>query len=137
MLSDATRMTLRFSYYALLRRALLSAGLVLSSVLAALALIAPEIQAASNAMTSSYLNLRSGPTTTSTIVVIVPPGAAMTVSGDAQAGYFPVVYGELSGWVATDLVQVEMRTEPAAAVNFDETQLLPDGTATLVESLNL
>jgi uncharacterized protein YraI/peptidoglycan/xylan/chitin deacetylase (PgdA/CDA1 family) len=137
MLSDATRMTLRISNFALFRRVLISAGLVLSSVLAAFALIVPEIQAASTAMSSSYLNLRTGPATTTTIELIVPPGAALTVSGDAQAGYFPVVYGEQSGWVATDLVQVEMRTEPAAAVNFDETQLLPDGTAKLVESLNL
>ncbi len=88
-------------------------------------------------MTSSYLNLRIGPATTSMILMIVPPGVALTVSGDSQTGYFPVVYGEKSGWVSTELVQVEMRTEPAAAAEFDESKLLPDGVATLVESLNL
>ncbi|HET9661500.1 MAG TPA: SH3 domain-containing protein, partial [Thermomicrobiales bacterium] len=130
-------MTLRVSNYALVRRVLISAGLVLSSVLAVFALIAPEIQAASTAMSSSYVNLRTGPAATTTIELIVPPGAAMTVSGDAQAGYFPVVYGERSGWVATELVQVEKPTATATAENFDKSQVLPDGTATLVESLNL
>ena len=116
---------------------LLTAGLLFSSVLAIDVLIAPQIQAASTAMASSYINLRTGPATTTTISMIVPPGTALTVNGDSQAGYYPVVYGERSGWVSTDLVQIEMRTEPAAAANFDESQLLPDGMATLVESLNL
>ena len=52
-------------------------------------------------------------------------------------GYFPVVYGDNAGWVSTELVQVEMRTEPAAAASFDQSKLLPDGMATLVESVNL
>ena len=130
-------MTLRFPNHALLRRVLATAGLLFSSVLAIDVLIAPQIQAASTAMASSYINLRTGPATTTTISMIVPPGTALTVNGDSQAGYYPVVYGERSGWVSTDLVQIEMRTEPAAAANFDESQLLPDGMATLVESLNL
>jgi uncharacterized protein YraI/peptidoglycan/xylan/chitin deacetylase (PgdA/CDA1 family) len=130
-------MTLGRPKRALFRRALLTAGLICSSVLAAESLIAPEARAATTAMASSYLNLRTGPTTTSTILLIVPPQAALTVSGDAQAGYFPVVYGERSGWASTDLVQVETRAEPAAAANFDESKLLPDGMATLIESVNL
>lgn len=130
-------MTLRRSNFARFRRALLSAGLLFSSVLAVDALIVPQVEAASTAMASGYLNLRTAPATTSTISSIVPPAAAMTVSGEAQDGYFPVLYGERSGWVSTELVQVEMRTEPAAAANFDESKLLPDGMATLVESLNL
>jgi uncharacterized protein YgiM (DUF1202 family) len=50
-------------------------------------------------MTSSYLNLRSEPVTTSKILMIVPPAAALTVSGNAASGYYPVAYGENSGWV--------------------------------------
>ncbi len=131
-------MTLRTSNCALFfHRVLATAGLLLSSVLVVDSLIAPQIQAASTAMPSSYVNLRTGPATTTQISMIVPPGAALTVNGDTQAGYYPVVYGERSGWVASDLVQVATPTEPATALSFDESQLLPDGMATLVESLNL
>ncbi len=55
----------------------------------------------------------------------------------SASGYYPVVYGEHSGWVSTELVQMEMRTEPAAAASFDQSKLLPEGMATLVESVNL
>lgn len=88
-------------------------------------------------MTSGYLNLRTAPATTSRILAIVPPAAALTVNGDPKDGYYPVAYGENSGWVSTELVQVEMRTEPAAAQSFDSSKLLPQGMATLVESVNL
>ena len=108
-------MTLRHASYVLLRRVLATAGLLLSSILVVEALVAPPIQAASTAMSSTYVNLRTGPATTTTISMIVPPGAALTVNGDSQSGYYPVVYGERAGWVSSDLVQIEMRTEPAAA----------------------
>ena len=69
--------------------------------------------------------------------MIVPPSAALTISGDAAGGYFPVLYGEHAGWVFSELVQVEMRAEPDAAASFDDGKLLPEGMATLVESVNL
>jgi uncharacterized protein YraI/peptidoglycan/xylan/chitin deacetylase (PgdA/CDA1 family) len=130
-------MTLRLSTDTRLRLVRATAGLLLSAVLVANALLAPQIQAASNAMSSSYVNLRTGPATTTTISSIVPPGAALTVSGDSQAGYYPVVYGERSGWVSTELVQVVAPAALSPTANFDESQVLPDGMATLVESLNL
>lgn len=137
-------MTLRNRHPALLSRVLLTLGLVCYY----LAIPLLDVRAASNAMSVGFLNLRTAPAATSTILAIVPPSAALTVRGDAQGGYFPVVYGEESGWVAMDLIQVEapatssssqseMRSAPAAAENFDASQLLPDGMATLVESVNL
>ena len=130
-------MTLRRPKRALFRRALLSMGLIFTSVLAIDALFVPGINAASTAMSSKYANLRTAPATTSTILMIVPPEAALTVNGDAQAGYFPVVYGEESGWVATELVQVEAPTESGTVARIEDDRILPDGMATLVESLNL
>jgi uncharacterized protein YraI/peptidoglycan/xylan/chitin deacetylase (PgdA/CDA1 family) len=130
-------MTLRRLYCALFRQALLTVGLALTALLAVETLLLSTAQAATTAMTSNYLNLRTAPAPTSTILMIVPPQVALTVSGEASGGYFPVAYGEKSGWVSTELVRVEMRTEPAAAESFDESTLLPDGVATLVESVNL
>ena len=126
-------MTLRNCHHILLRRALLILGLLCSYLAAPFA----EAGATSTAMSSGFLNLRTAPAPTSTILSIVPPSAALTVNGEAQDGYFPVIYGEDPGWVATDLVQVEMRAAPAAAERFEADQRLPDGMATLVESVNL
>lgn len=125
------------SHRAVFRRAHLTASLLFSTMLAFETPGVSAAQAATDGMSATYLNLRTGPATTSTILAIVPPQAALTVRGDAEAGYYPVVYGEHAGWVSTELVQVEMRSEPAAVANFDESQLLPEGMATLVESVNL
>ncbi len=88
-------------------------------------------------MTSGYLNLRTAPATTSTILAILPPEAALSVSGEARSGYYPVAYGGDSGWVATELVHIEMQNEPAAAESVEESRSLPEGVATLIESVNL
>lgn len=148
-------MTLRTRHPCSIVRALFLIG----AVFAYLALPLLSVRAQSTAESDGYLNLRTAPATTSTIVDIVPPSASLTIRGEAQGGYYPVVYGEEEGWVATDLVklevasssvsnqpaeqsavassQVEMRSAPAAAQSFDANQLLPDGMATLVESVNL
>lgn len=114
-------------------RVLVALGLLLPLVPA----ITPDVHAASTASSSGHLNLRALPTPTSTIRSIVPPQVALFISGNAQNGYLPVTYGEEAGWIATDLVQVELRVAPAVTANFDENQLLPEGFATLTESLNL
>ncbi len=88
-------------------------------------------------MSASFLNLRTAPATTSTILVIVPPSVALNVRGEAQAGFVPVVYGENSGWVDTDLIEFSQPPTPTSMSDFDESQLLPEGLATLAESLNL
>ncbi len=114
-------------------RLLLIAGLLCSFVVADM----PGTRAASTALSSNYLNLRTAPAPTSTIRSIVPPSASLTVNGDVQGDYYPVVYGEQTGWVAVDLVRVEAHATPLAADVIEENQILPDGIATLSESLNL
>lgn len=130
-------MTLRPPHRAVFRQTLLSAGITLLSILAFELSYLSIARAATTAMTSNYLNLRMEPTTTSKILMIVPPAVALTVSGGVENGFYPVDYGEQSGWVSTELVNVEMRTEPGAAAGFDQSQLLSEGMAILVESVNL
>jgi len=122
---------------AIFRRALLAIGLLASVLLALETAAPPRARASSAAMSASFLNLRTAPATTSTILVIVPPSAALTVRGDAQSGYVPVVYGERSGWVDTGLIELSRPSVPTATSDVDEDQLLPEGIATLTESLNL
>ena len=90
-------MTLRRQSHAVFRRAILAVTLLTSAMVSAESLVIPDASAATAALSSTYLNLRSAPATTSLIVMIVPPAVALTVNGEVQSGYFPVVYGERAG----------------------------------------
>ncbi len=46
------------------------------------------------------LNLRSGPGTNYSIVALMPNGATVTVTGASTNGFYPVTYGNLSGYAA-------------------------------------
>lgn len=96
-----------------------------------------DAQTIQPALASSFANLRSAPATTSRIEVIVPPSAALTVNGEVQGGFAPVIYGEHAGWVARHLLQMEMRTGPVAAAGLGRDVRLSEGAATVVESVNL
>lgn len=56
------------------------------------------------AATTSALNLRSGPGPGNAVITVMPAGASITVTGDPQAGFFPVTYNGTSGWAAADFV---------------------------------
>lgn len=80
-------MTLRTRHPCSIVRALFLIG----AVFAYLALPLLSVRAQSTAESDGYLNLRTAPATTSTIVDIVPPSASLTIRGEAQGGYYPVV----------------------------------------------
>lgn len=50
------------------------------------------------AYTTAELNLRSGPSTSTGVVAVMPYGAALTVTGQRQAGFYSVSYSGTSGW---------------------------------------
>jgi uncharacterized protein YraI len=45
------------------------------------------------------LNLRAGPSTADGVILVIPAGADVTVTGDAQNGFLAVTYQGQSGWV--------------------------------------
>jgi len=67
---------------------------------ASVALVAPRgVAAAGTATTLDALNLRSGPSVDDSVLDVVPGGATVTITGDAQNGYYPVAYNGEDGWV--------------------------------------
>lgn len=52
--------------------------------------------------TSDGLNLRSGPGTGYDIVLRLPSGARLAITGAAVSGWYPVAYGGAAGWAAGD-----------------------------------
>ena len=130
-------MTLRSRRLLIRRRLALSTVLVFSWLCLEARLLAPAVQAADGAMTTGYLNLRIAPSTTSTILAIVPPEVALTVNGEPNGEYSPVVFGERSGWAATELLRIETRNASLPSANLAESQSATAGVARLIESVNL
>jgi len=54
------------------------------------------------ATTTSDLNLRAGPSLGDAILMVMPFGATVTVTGGGQNGFLPVSYNGTAGWAAAD-----------------------------------
>jgi uncharacterized protein YraI len=59
-----------------------------------------QLAAASAATAIDSVNLRSGPSTGSEILLVIPAGAEVQVTNDAENGFFPVQYDGIDGWAA-------------------------------------
>lgn len=92
-----------------------------------------------NAGITDDLNLRSGPGAEFDSLGTVPRDSRLTVTGPAESGYYPVTYGEQTGWVAAEFVSLD--TEPAAepqVVESAQTVAAPQATeGTALAPLNL
>lgn len=78
---------------------LIAVAMVLSIAFGGLAMAPPAVDAAS-ATTTAALNLRSGPSTSGGVLLVIPSGAAVEVTGDPQAGFYPVIYRGTSGFAS-------------------------------------
>src|SRR5215204_5294778 len=58
----------------------------------------------STGATTTEANLRSGPGVYSTVLTVLPPGAALSIDGPVENGFVPVTGNGVSGWVAADLL---------------------------------
>ena len=50
------------------------------------------------------LNLRSGPSLTSPVLLTIPAGAVVTLAGETVNGFAGVTYNGVAGWVSTDFL---------------------------------
>jgi len=56
---------------------------------------------AGSASTTSSLNLRSGPSTSSSVVLVMPSGASVTLTGNESNGFLGVNYSGTKGWASS------------------------------------
>ena len=57
---------------------------------------------AGSARTTTALNLRSGPTTSSRVLLVIPSGATVTLTGTYSGGFQGVTYNGTTGWAYAD-----------------------------------
>ena len=66
-----------------------------------------------SATTTDALNLRAGPATTAPVQTVMPVGAPVVITGAAESGFFPVRFGEQTGWAAAAYLGAAAESVPA------------------------
>lgn len=109
-----------------LHRIVLVLAVLLTPVASAfLATDAVVAQQATTAKTTDVLNMRSGASLTSSVILVIPYGENVTVRGAESNGYLPIRYAGRDGWSSSDYLAL---SKPSTGT----------GTAgTVTESLNL
>jgi uncharacterized protein YraI len=72
------------------------------------------------AVTTDRLNLRAGPSTDDDVLLVVPDGATVTLTGQRQNGFYSAAYQSTNGWLYGDYLDLNQST-----------------TRTVLENLNL
>ena len=66
-------------------------------------------------VTTSSLNMRSGASTSNTIITTIPSGATVEIMGSASGGWYPVRYAGNKGWSHGDYLTSGSASTPAPA----------------------
>jgi len=84
---------------------------------------------------TTALNLRTGPSTGTAVIVVMPAGATVTVTGSGQSGFLPVSYQGTSGWAYADYLATG--GAPPGGEGSPLPPGSPTGNATVTVALNL
>ncbi len=80
------------------------------------------------------LNLRSGPGTSSSVLLVMPNGAQVGVTGNAQNGFLPVRYNGTNGWASS---QYLTSTQPGATATATSGSVISNAWVSATGGLNL
>ena len=115
--------------------------LVLATIGIAAAPAPQPARAAIAATTTTGLNLRAGPSLADWVILVMPAGSGVTVTGEAQNGFHPVAYGNATGWAyGAYLSWGDWSPDPAPAPATSAAAgvaAAPTGTAATTTALNL
>ncbi|HKG25756.1 MAG TPA: SH3 domain-containing protein, partial [Thermomicrobiales bacterium] len=68
------------------------------------------------AVVTSDLNLRAGPSTGDDVLDVMPPGATVEILGDPENGFYPVRIDGAAGWAHGDYLDLGGDSEPRPAI---------------------
>lgn len=109
----------------------LAVTLFLAATIASSLSLAPRAAEAAATNTTTALNLRSGPGTKYDVILVMPSGASLKITGSYSKGFYPVRYQGIKGWAAADYLGGSGSYEEVS-YNYSST-----GTAYTTTSLNL
>ena len=84
--------------------------------------------ASGSATTTDYLNLRVGPSLDEAVLTVMPPGSAVTLTGNASGDFVSVSYAGMEGWAASAYLDLDGDDDGGGAFG---------GSAMVVDDLNL
>ncbi|HEV2108989.1 MAG TPA: SH3 domain-containing protein [Thermomicrobiales bacterium] len=83
----------------------------------------PPTTGAGTATVSADLNLRSGPGLDTSVLIVMPAGATVTLTGGSENGFLAVRYGGASGWAWAGYLATGGGTAPTGATRTVTTDL--------------
>lgn len=86
---------------------------------------AAEQLAPGPAVTTDALNLRAGPSLQARVLLVMPEGAEVRITGPARNGFYPLRYLQLRGWASGEFLSPasESRLQPGPAYTTDAVNL--------------
>lgn len=110
----------------------LAVTLFLAATIASSLSLAPQAAEAAATNTTTALNLRSGPGTKYSVILVMPGGASLKITGSYSKGFYPVRYQGIKGWAAADYLSSGGGSYQEVSYNYSST-----GTAYTTTGLNL
>ena len=121
--------------------AFFSVGLLLLTLVAAAVAPAPRTAHAASATTTADLNLRSGPSLSNSVILVMPWGSRVNTLGPYQNGFYQVTYNGSTGWAYGSYLSISSGTaptpSPSPAPSTPPASGSGTGTATTTADLNL
>lgn len=92
-----------------------------------------RVRAADTAVTQADLNLRAGPGLDYAVILVMPAGSTVTLSGATLDGWASIIYGNTAGWAYSDLLLRGGATSPAPSAS-PSASPSPNGTRAVVSA---
>lgn len=80
----------------------LAVTLFLTATIVSSLSLAPQAAEAAATNTTTALNLRAGPGTKYDVILVMPAGASLKITGSYSKGFYPVRYQGIKGWAHSD-----------------------------------
>ena len=113
---------------------------LIGTIVSSLTLLPERTNAAAYGETTDSLNLRSGPGTGYGVILTMPAGASVRITGSRSNGFYPVSYQGTGGWAASSYIQTDaplgaayttdsLNLRAGPGTGYDVIDVMPSGAA--------